>query len=200
VIALNVRQGSPQWQAARLGLPTASAFANLITPRTRQPSKSADKYLHRLLAESQLGRPLDDASSLWMERGKAMEDEAVALYEFQHDVDTEIVGFVLRDDGRVGCSPDRFVGGTGILEIKVPSAEVHAGYLMGVSLEDVYRPQVQGMLWICERQWAHLLSYNPEMRPALERVERDEEFIESLAEIVDGFVVRLDEAREQLRV
>ncbi len=198
MIALNVRQGSSEWLDARLGLPTASAFHNLITPRTRQPSKSADRYLHRLLAEHQLGRPLDDASSLWMERGNEMEQEAVRLYEFQHDIDTEVVGFVLRDDGRVGCSPDRFVGDNGILEIKVPSAEVHAGYLMGVSLEDVYRPQVQGMLWVCERQWADLMAYNPEMRPALVRVERDEEFIEALAEIVDSFVVRLDEAKGTL--
>jgi hypothetical protein len=172
----------------------------LITPRTRKPSSQANAYLAELVAEWSLGEPLDDRSTGFMERGTAMEHEAAAWYAFETDTEPASVGLCLRDDGRVGCSPDRLVGDDGLLEIKVPSAAIHAGYLLNGGLEEAYRPQVQGALWICERSWVHLVAYNPRLPAVLLKVERDEEFIESLAEIVDGFVVRLDEAREQLRV
>jgi hypothetical protein len=49
----------------------------------------------------------------------------------------------LREDGRVGCSPDGFIGDDGILEIKCPKPENHIGYLLDV--EGIgYRCQVQG--------------------------------------------------------
>ena len=112
-----MEQGSAQWIAARLGLPTASQFSRILTPRTLKPSASAERYLWELLAERIIGQPANDASTKFMERGKAMEAQAVAFYELQRGVDTRRVGFVTRDDGLVGCSPDRFVGDDGLLEI-----------------------------------------------------------------------------------
>lgn len=193
-------QGSPEWFAARVGLPTASCFAELITPKTMKPSKSADRYLRRLLAEWQLGRPLDDASSGFMERGKEMEADADRWYQFQRSVDTVPVGLCLRDDRKVGASPDRLVGEDGLVELKVPSAEVHMGYLLlPQTLVDEYHVQVQGELYVTGRAWADLVSYNPEIPSVLVRCERDQVFIAALAEIVDAFVARLEDAKARLR-
>ncbi len=200
MIVHSAPQGSPEWFAARVGLPTASCFAELITPKTMKPSKSADRYLRRLLAEWQLGRPLDDASSGFMERGKEMESSADAWYQFQRNVDTVPLGLCLRDDGKVGASPDRLVGEDGLVELKVPSAEVHMGYLLDpATLVAEYHVQVQGELYVTGRVWADLVSWNPEIPSVLVRCERDQAFIAALGEIVDAFVARLDEAKARLR-
>lgn len=193
---LTHKQGSPEWIHARLGLPTASNFDRLIT-KTGKPSASADKYLAKLCAEWFLGCPLDDFQSGYMERGTGMEAEAVASYEFENNVDTTECGLCLRDDGKVGASPDRLVGEDGILEIKCPSAETHMGYILN-GPPDEYRPQVQGQLWITGRMWCDLNCYHPTLPPVRVRIERDEEFIADLSKIVEAFVVKLEAAKARL--
>lgn len=191
-------QGTTEWAQLRIGIPTASAFDQIITAKTLKPSSAADKYAHRLLAELILNVALDDATSGAMNRGQVLERKAVEYYELKRDVDTTPIGFVMRDDRRVGCSPDRFVGNDGLLEIKTPMAHTHVGYLLdeeGIG----YRLQVQGQLWLCEREWSDTLSYNPKMPPALVRQTRDETVIKALALAVDQFLEQLDEAKEKLQ-
>jgi hypothetical protein len=195
MIFLHLEQGSDEWKDARIGIPTASRFSEIITPRTMKPSASAGNYVNELIAEWALGMSLDDTSSHWMERGEEMEESAADYYEFLHDVAAEKIGFVLRDDRMVGCSPDRFIGDDGGLEIKCPSAAVHVGHLLG-SFGDEHRCQVQGAMWITGRRWWDLLSFHPSLPPALVRVERDEEFISALETAVNAFVARLLQARE----
>ena len=197
MIRLDFAQGSPEWAAARLGIPTASNFDKLITAKTGKPSASATPYLHRKIAEWMLGVSLDEAVSSFMERGADREAEAVAFYELNREVDTEEVGIILRDDRLAGASPDRLVGADGLLEIKCPAAHTHIGYLLG-SVADDYRCQIQGQLYITERAWCDSLSYCPGLPPALVRVERDEAFISALSGAVDGFVERMLEARAEM--
>ena len=199
MIVIDCLQGSDAWRTARLGIPTASQFGRLITPKTRKPSASADGYLRDLVAEWLLGVPLDDATSQWMERGAEIEAEARSTYSLIRDLAVLQVGFCLRDDGKVGCSPDGLVGEDGGLEIKVPSAAIHTGYLLEPdSLADEYRCQVQGSLYVTGRAWWDLLSFNPVLPPVLVRCDPDKEFIAVLAEIVDNFVARLEAAKAKL--
>lgn len=197
MIRHDMPQGSRAWLQARLGIPTASNFDQIITP-TGKASGSWEKYGNRLLAERLLGTPVDDASSGFMERGSLMEQDAIDFYEMQRECDTEAVGFLLRDDRRVGCSPDRLVGADGLLEIKCPSAPQHVGYLLdakGIG----YKVQVQGQLWIAEREWSDTLSYHPSLPPALVRVGRDEAFIAKLASEINRFLTYLEESMEKLQ-
>lgn len=197
MIRLDMQQGSAEWIQARLGIPTASQFDRILTAGGKVSSQ-ADKYINQLVAEQLLGVPMDDASGAFLQRGNILEQRAVSYYELQREVDTEVIGFVLRDDQRVGASPDRFVGADGLLEIKCPSAAVHVGYLLdkeGIG----YKVQVQGQLWIAEREWSDTLSYNPELPPALVRQTRDEKFIIALAAAVDQFLEAMDEAKEKLQ-
>ena len=55
MIILDDEQGSPEWLKSRLGRPSASMFAKLITT-TGKPSASADKYINDLVAEKITGR------------------------------------------------------------------------------------------------------------------------------------------------
>ena len=193
-------QGSKEWLALRAGIPTASCFDQIITPRTGKLSAAAEGYMYRLLAERILRRPLEQqAFSAWMDRGSQMEAEAVAFYECQRELDTRKIGFATNDSGTIGASPDRLVGEHGLLEIKCPSEPVHMGYLMTRSLGEKHRPQVQGQLWVTERAWSDTLSYHPELPPALIRIERDEEYIALLSSAVEAFAAVLAAATDVAR-
>lgn len=199
MIRFDVVQGTTEWAQLRVGIPTASNFDKIITPKTMKLSGQCDGYAQQLIAEQHLKTPLDNATSGFMERGQVLEKKAVAFYELERDVESEAIGFMLRDDRRVGASPDRLVGNDGLLEIKIPAAHTHVGYLLdkdGIG----YRTQVQGQLWIAEREWCDTLSYNPDMPPALVRQHRDEDFIKKLAECVDQFLEYLDEAKYKLQL
>lgn len=197
MIILPVEQGTSEWAMARLGIPTASQFSRIITEKTMKPSSQAEVYAHHLIAEQILKAPLDNATSGFMLRGSILERKAVQFYELARDAETSPIGFVLRDDRRVGCSPDRFVGDHGLLEIKCPAAHTHIGYLLddeGIG----YRAQVQGQLWLTGRAWADTISYNPEMPAAIVRQHRDDKFIVALSAAVESFLTMVDEMKMRL--
>lgn len=191
MIVHNVTQGSPEWLALRAGIPTASCFDQILTPKGKA-STSAERYLHTLLAERLMGHPVEQVITTWMDRGQQLEAEAVAYYEGIRELDTTKIGFLTNDAGTIGASPDRFVGEDGMLEIKVPREHTHVSYLLGSAVSDVYRPQVQGQLWISGRQWCDSLSYHPEMPPALVRTDRDVAYIATLAAAVQAFAEELE--------
>lgn len=188
-------QGTQAWLELRKGIPTASMFDSIVTPGGKK-SESSQKYMEHLLAERILGRPIEGFKSRYMELGNEYESRAVASYELANDCETEKVGFITTDCGRVGCSPDRLIVGCpeGMLECKSPSPAVHVSYLLastGASKE--YKVQLQGQLWVCERQWVDIISYAPGFPDALFRVNRDEEFIVALSAQVSAFSDRLEE-------
>lgn len=196
MIVYPVDQGSAAWLKLRAGIPTASAFDNIVTP-TGAKSKSRERYLHALLAERMLGRPLTEHVSEWMARGSTAEAEAVAYYELQADATTTPIGFITNDEKTIGASPDRLVGDDGLLEIKVPKDHVHVSYLRLKKADKMYFPQLQGQLWITGRKWVEIMSYHPELPTALVRVERDEKFIKTLAEEVTAFSAELEQLAKE---
>lgn len=187
IIHRDVTQGTSAWLALRAGIPTSSEFDRIITPKTGKPSSQAEGYMFRLIAERLMGHPCVEFMSPWMTRGGQMELEAVAFYSFQRDMETETVGFITNESRTVGSSPDRLVGEDGLLEIKVPKESTHVGYLIKHHVDAEYFPQVQGQLWISGRQWVDVLSYHPEMPPALIRVDRDDSYIRMLEAAVMKF-------------
>lgn len=192
-------QGTPEWIQARLGIPTASCFSEIITPKEWKASKSQDAYRARLVAEWFTGQPIDDHQSQYMQRGTELEAEAVADYEFASGYDTVQVGLCLRDDEKVGASPDRLVGDDGLLEIKCPALHTHVGYLLKPStLVETYWCQLQGELYITGRRWADVMSYNPILPRVKLRVTRDDGFILKLDDEINKFLERLESAKGQL--
>jgi hypothetical protein len=180
MIRFDVEQGSPAWFALRLGLPTASNFSRIITPGGKASSQLAG-YAHELIAARILGHAVDDESFGFMQRGKVLEKAARNFYEMRNDVEVELVGFMLTDDRQAGASPDGLVGLDGLLEIKVPNAANHVAYLLEAEgIGDNHKPQVQGQLWVAEREWVDTVSYNPELPNALVRSGRDAGYIRTL--------------------
>lgn len=193
-----VEQGTTAWAALRLGLPTASQFDRIVTPKTGKPSSQIAGYACELLAEQALGVPLDNATSGFMERGTILEKKAIAFYEMQNDCTVDRVGFITNDAGTVGCSPDGLVGDRGGAEIKVPAAHTHLSYLLGEAGEK-YKCQVQGCMWIAERDWWDFVSYNPDLPSTIVRFDRDEAFIKLLAAGVTQLQDYMADAKEKLQ-
>lgn len=194
-IYLEVQQGTDAWHALRLGKPTASNFAKIVTKKKADLSAQAADYALRLVAERLLNQTAAESfDGPWLERGKEMEPLAVRQYEFQHDVVTVPVGFITTDDGRIGCSPDRLVAGKErvALEIKCPSQHVHLGYLLN-GVDEEYKPQVQGQIFVAELDRAELYAFHPQMPPALVRTPRDAEYIAKLSAALRQFVDVLDD-------
>ena len=177
-IVLDCEQGSAEWEAARLGVATASNCAKILTP-TGRLSSSRDEYVGTLLAEWALGEPVSEFGGTYhTERGKALEPQALAHYRFQTGQEARSVGFVYRDSDRLaGCSPDALVGDTGGLELKCPSPGNHLiWWLHGRATGEIPRkhmPQVQFSLWVTQRKWWDWMSFHPDLPPFLVRIAPD---------------------------
>ena len=197
MIILDHEQGSPEWLASRLGRPSASMFSKLITA-SGKPSTSAEYYINEMIAERLTGRSKPFYTNEHMERGTMLEPEARAAYEFITEYEVVETGFILDDSGEFGCSPDGLVGDSGGLEIKCPSDSVHVSYLRAGKVPSKYYQQVQGCMWITGREWWDFMSYHPEMPQLLVRMERNEKFIEAMAEQVQAAVETIVSETERL--
>ncbi|MCF6207206.1 MAG: YqaJ viral recombinase family protein [Sulfurovum sp.] len=195
---LNMQQGSDEWHKARLGIPTASRFKEIITPAKAEPSKSAEAYLYELVAERLTGEPTEHHTTEWMARGNLLEADARKAYEFIHDTTVDEVGFVLNDDETIGVSPDGLIGDSGGLEIKCPKPSTLVRYMVEDKLPDQYKPQVQGCLWVTGREWWDFVAYHPNMELFTVRVYRDEAYIEKMAAHITVFVEKLGETYKKL--
>jgi putative phage-type endonuclease len=187
---IDVVQGTEEWLEARRGIPTASNFDKIVTSKG-EPSKQRTKYLYKLAGERISGTREESYTNVHMERGKEMESEARKLYEFHTGLEVEQVGFCLTDDGKVGASPDGICV-SGLLEIKSPSMAVHVGYLLDGKVPTDYFQQVQGGLYVAEKEWCDFVSYYPGINSLIVRMKRDKVFIEKLAVELEIFNEELE--------
>lgn len=173
----DVEQRSPEWYALRAGKPTASEFSKIVTSKG-EPSKSADGYAVTLAVELYAGKPVDAwEGNAWTERGRELEEEALRLYAFAHDVEIVPVGFVTDDSDTMGCSPDGLADDDGMAEVKCRKAEKHAETIMYYQKHGRCPPdhvqQTQGQLLITGRKWCDLIFYHPDLPLLTIRQERD---------------------------
>ena len=196
MIIHNVEQRSLDWYTLRLGLPTASNFAKIITS-TGEPSESASGYALTLAAELFAGKPLDSwEGNAWTERGLEMEKEAILLYEFINNVETTRVGFVKDDKLGAGCSPDRIIGMDGLIEVKSLKAENHIKaifyYRRHGKCPPDYIQQTQGQMMICERKWCDVVFYHPDLPLLTIRENRDSVFQATLSQLIPPLLKERD--------
>lgn len=195
---IQCEQGQPEWFQARLGIPTASMFATVMAVGVKGgKSLTRVAYLNKLAGEILTGEPMENYVSADMERGKLMEDEARDLYSFETDAEPIRVGFVRNGDK--GASPDSLIGENGGLEIKSAAAHIQVARLLDGELPSEHKAQVQGSLWVCEREWWDFCSYCPKLPLLRVRVYRDEDYIKKIAQEVDLFNIELQQTVEFIR-
>jgi hypothetical protein len=185
-------QGSPQWFACRAGIPTASEFATVMASgRGGGPSVTRRKYMLSLIGEVMTGECAESYANGHMERGKAMEPDARAMYAFMKDREPKTVGFMRR--GRSGASPDSLIGDDGLLEIKTKLPHLQLECILDGRLPPEHKAQCQGQLWISGRQWLDFASYWPKLPLFCVRVERDDNYIAQIKVSVDDFLGEMDQ-------
>lgn len=191
-------QRSEEWFDARAGKITASMMHVVMQERERGqfksgPRKGQDKpqlkaitdYAHQLAAERLTGLPRKQVRGAALDWGREVEPAAIMAYQAETGLLVESCGFIqhpLYDF--IGASPDFLAGLIGGGEVKSPeSSEVHLETLL-TGLPDEHIEQIQGGLWVTERQWWDFISYHPAFPPHLrlyiQRVPRDDAYIARL--------------------
>ncbi len=199
MIIEQVEQGSEAWFKLRCGIPTASNFNQLITPKTMKPSSQATKYMHTLAGERITGAKAEGFQSQWMERGVAVEAEARAMFSMVMDLEIQEVGLVYQDERKLwAASPDGLLEKAGF-EVKCPAMHTHVGYLLEGNLPGDYIPQVQGSMMITGLPCWWFMSYYPGLPPLIRCIERDDRFCATLKVLLEEFCSELDLVEKKLR-
>lgn len=195
-------QFSEAWFEARKGRPTASRFSDFITPARCDLSKSATNFALELIAECFFPQHAAFFGTPWTERGVDLEAEARAAFSAHTGLLIEQVGFVTRNDGVVGCSPDGLIPESGGgyesgLELKCPAPKTHVRYVYEGVLPDEYKLQVHGSMAVTGLDRWHFFSYAPGVQPFHLVVNRDA-YTEKLSATLDEFLLLYADLREKM--
>lgn len=197
----DIIQGSPEWYDVRLGLVTASNFAKATSKgKGAAPSKGRKDLMLKLVAERMTGLPSESYSNSAMEWGSETEQEAREYYEALERREVRQVGFIARDED-VGCSPDGLLGADGMAQFKCPDSSTHIATILAGKMPTKHRKQVQGEIWVAERQWSDYVSFDPRNRKRpyfCQRIYRDEKEIKELHLGIVMFVNDMKEMYEKL--
>lgn len=193
-------QGSPEWFKCRMGIPTASKFAEVMREKGRGAggkSKTRWEYMRLLAGEIITGRQMETYRGPQMQRGKDNEGEARALYAMLKDIDVQQVGFIR--EGDKGCSPDSLVGDPGMLEIKDRAPHIQIDVLTEKKIPNEVKMQLDGQLLVAQREWVDYVSHCPGMPLFVKRWFRDEDRLAKLKLGIDRFNYELNELVESIR-
>ena len=192
LITLDCEQGSEEWLKARLGIPTATGFENIVTA-TGKKSNGQIKYMAELIEESILGLQDNTFRSNFMERGNQLEPLARSAYEFITGNDVIQVGGVYLDEHKeVMVSPDGLIPELKKgLELKCPKMSRRIRYLLEGGVPAEYIIQVQANLWVTGYDTWDFVSYCPEYQKQtiyLYTAKRDEVLMKAFDKLIPQFL------------
>ena len=198
----NVEQGSEEWHSMRLGKITASRMSDVMSKgRGKAPSKTSETYMIELITEIITGSAKPFFENDAMRWGTETEDQARAMYELNSGNEVKEVAFIEHSD-HIGVSPDGLIGEDGLLEIKCPTSITQIKRALSDSYSADYKAQIQMQLWVSGREWCDFLSFDPRIdcdaSYLLERVYRDEEYIEEMKVKTNSFVENILEQLNKL--
>lgn len=194
-------QGDSNWKAARRGKITASRFGDAMAKRgTRRREKLIEDTVDELL-----GLPMfEDGEEPWFNHGRVLEPEARGLYEWERDVEVIVPDFI-PDPKRpyIGCSPDGLVHEGGI-EIKCRAKM--SIWMAKKGMDSVYKPQVQGNMWVTGRDWWDFVDYyrnfrqgDPQGHMRVTRIYRDDAYITKLEKACDEVWAEVQERLSRVK-
>lgn len=181
-----MEQGSPEWHAVRCGKFTGSRFADLMATTRSGSAASRANLITTIALERITGAAEPTYENDAMRRGRELEPLARGAYEAHTGALVELVAFTVHPKHPfIGVSPDGLVDAKGLAEFKCPASSArHLAALRTNAHATEYRWQIQGQIWVEERDWCDAVSYHP-MFPswaqlAICRVERDDKAIAEL--------------------
>jgi len=201
--AVHLEQGTDEWKRARLGYVSASNLDAVMARGKSGEAITRKKYKVRLAAERLTGEITESYSNSAMEWGVVNEEKAAMAYEVSKDTLLDRSGFWKHPTiPWLGCSPDRLVGSDGLVEIKNPDSTTHIDYLLAKRVPPEYIKQVQGQIWVMERDWCDFVSYDARMplknRLLIVRAFRDDNLIKEMEKEVKIFLNEVEELIDTL--
>jgi putative phage-type endonuclease len=187
-----MNQGTIEWRQQRVGRVTASRVGAILGI---SPFTSRKALLKEMVKEAMGEIHENDAPPLRWGREKEPDarSEYQALYCSEDVVETGLLQHALYE--WLAASPDGLVGGDGMLEIKCPYGKRDDKCPEFKSAKDQpsYWHQIQCQLYVADRKWCDLFQWNPHDH-ALERVERDPDWFESVKDQLIEFMAEFEEA------
>lgn len=193
-----IDQGSLEWLQQRLGKVTASRFQDVMAKIKSGEAAGRRNYRAELVVQRLTGEIPESYTNTAMQWGTDHEDEARLAYEEYSGNLVEQVSFIDHPELMAGCSPDGLIDADGGVEIKNPyQTAIHLETLQK-GFPEGHKAQVQGCIWITGRQWWDFVSYDCRLKSAglelyVERIYRDEEYIQSLEQEVTAFLQEVDQ-------
>ena len=188
-----MEQRTEEWLAQRVGRITASRFkAVLARLKSGQPAQARQDYLMELVCERLTGQPTPHFVSQAMQWGIDQEGFARAAYEAKYGETVTAAPFIVIEgiNASAGASPDGTVGDDGCIEIKAPNTRTHIQTILD-GMPDEHYAQIQGVMLATNRDWCDFISWDPrvpgEYQLFVQRIERDEDFIEMLKREIEVF-------------
>ncbi len=198
-----MEQKTEEWFAARLGKVTASRVADVLAKIKSGESASRKNYKMELVVQRLTGKAGESFTNAAMEWGTEQEPFARMAYEAH-------TGTFVKEDGFVdhptiegfGCSPDGIVG-EGLIEIKCPNTANHIETVLENKAPSKYIPQMQCQMACTGAKWCDFVSFDPRVPEDLQlfvvRVERDQEYIDSMEVEVKQFLSEVLDLFNQLK-
>jgi len=203
MIIHNCDQRSDEWHSIRLGKVTGTRFKDMMTAK----KPGFETLCRKIAAEQITGKSADQPFNISaaMEQGIERESEARSVFEVEHLVEVQEVGFIEKeDDPMFGVSPDGLVyqepsepyAG---LELKCPLIHTHLGYLLeSEALFNTYKWQVFGALWVSGLDKWYLCSYCPEFEESKRLVEVEVVLGNSYREQIEEKAIQLKNRVEEI--
>jgi putative phage-type endonuclease len=198
-----MEQRTEEWFAARLGKVTASRVADVLAKIKTGESASRKNYKMELVVQRLTNKVGESFTNAAMEWGTEQEPFARMAYEAH-------TGTFVKEDGFVdhptiegfGCSPDGIVG-EGLIEIKAPNTANHIETVLENKAPSKYIPQMQCQMACTGAKWCDFVSFDPRVPEDLQllvvRVERDQEYIDSMEVEVKQFLSEVLDLFNQLK-
>ena len=198
-----MEQRTEEWFAARLGKVTASRVADVLAKIKSGESASRKNYKMELVVQRLTGKAGESFTNAAMEWGTEQEPFARMAYEAHTGTFVKEEGFV--DHPTIegfGCSPDGIVG-DGLIEIKCPNTANHIETVLENKAPSKYIPQMQCQMACTGAKWCDFVSFDPRVPEDLQlfvvRVERDQEYIDSMEVEVKQFLSEVLDLFNQLK-
>lgn len=198
-----MEQRTEEWFSARLGKVTASRVADVLAKIKSGESASRKNYKMELVVQRLTGKPQESFTNAAMEWGTEQEPFARMTYEAHTGTFVKEEGFV--DHPTIegfGCSPDGLVG-DGLIEIKCPNTANHIETVLENKAPSKYIPQMQCQMACTGAKWCDFVSFDPRVPEDLQlfvvRVERDQEYIDSMEVEVKQFLSEVLDLFNQLK-
>ena len=156
----NVEQKSDKWLHDRKGKITGTLLKDIMgTPYKR-------KEAYYAIIASKLTEGIEDKEENDRDRGNRLEPEAIAAFEFETDLSTEVVGMIESDESKdIAQSPDRYIkdkDDTEAIEVKCPAGKNYVKLWLTNEIPDDYKWQcVQYFVVNPKLKKLYFVGYNP---------------------------------------